>query len=34
MNIKMTKLHDQKQLLKTKDVHIGFAATNKIQKQL
>ena len=28
------KLDDQKKLLKTKDVHIGFAATNEIQKQL
>ena len=28
------KLDDQKKLLKTKDVHIGFAGTNEIQKQL
>ena len=28
------KLDDQKKLLKTKDIHIGFAATNEIQKHL
>ena len=28
------KLDEQKKLVKTKDVHIGFAATNETQKQL
>ena len=28
------KLDDKKNLLKTKDVHIGIAAANEIQKQL